>query len=35
VLYYRFTDRDLKKEETEGHPVTRYVQRGGVWTVNA
>ncbi len=33
VLYYRFTDRDLRKEESEGYPVTRYVDRGGVWTV--
>ena len=35
VLYYRFTDRDLKKEEREGHVVTRYVERGGIWTVDA
>jgi hypothetical protein len=33
VLYYRLTDRDLKKEESQGHPVTRYVERGEVWTV--
>jgi hypothetical protein len=33
VLYYRFTDRDLKKDETEGHRVTRYVEQDGVWTV--
>jgi hypothetical protein len=32
VLYYRFTDRDLKKDESEGHPITRYVERDGVWT---
>jgi hypothetical protein len=31
VLYYRFTDRDLKKEESEGHPVTRYIERDGAW----
>ena len=31
VLYYRFTDRDLRKEEGEGHPVTRYVDRDGTW----
>ena len=35
VLYYRFTDRDLRQEEREGHPVTRYVERDGVWTVDA
>jgi hypothetical protein len=35
VLYYRFTDRDLKKEESEGHGVTRYVEQDGVWTVGA
>jgi len=33
VLYYRFTDRDLKKEEREGHGMTRYVDRQGIWTV--
>jgi hypothetical protein len=35
VLYYRFTDRDLKQDETGGHPVTRYVERDGVWTTGA
>jgi len=35
VLYYRFTDRDLKKDEREGHPITRYVERNGIWTVGA
>ncbi len=35
VLYYRFTDRDLKKEESEGHKITRYVEENGVWTVGA
>jgi hypothetical protein len=35
VLYYRFTDRDLRQEEREGHPMTRYVERDGVWTVDA
>jgi hypothetical protein len=34
VLYFRFTERDLKKEEREGH-VTRYVERNGIWTVDA
>lgn len=35
VLYYRFTDRDLKKEENEGHPVTRYVEQAGGWAARA
>jgi hypothetical protein len=35
VLYYRFTDRDLKKDETEGYPMTRYVEQNGVWTAGA
>jgi hypothetical protein len=34
VLYYRFTDRDLRQEEREGH-VTRYVAQDGVWTAGA
>jgi hypothetical protein len=33
VLYYRFTDRDLRREETEEHMVTRYVEQDGVWTL--
>ncbi|HAX42045.1 MAG TPA: hypothetical protein PLF84_10660 [Bryobacteraceae bacterium] len=35
VLYYRFTDRDLKKEESEGHKITRYIQSNGDWTGSA
>jgi hypothetical protein len=35
VLYYRLTDRDLRKEESEGHRITRYVERDGVWTIGA
>lgn len=35
TLYYRFTDRDLRKEEKEERRVTRYVEQDGVWTVNA
>jgi hypothetical protein len=35
VLYYRFTERDLKKERLKEHRVTRYVERDGVWTVGA
>lgn len=31
-LLFRFTERDLKKEEQE-HRLTRYVARDGVWTV--
>jgi hypothetical protein len=30
VLYYRFTDRDLRKEE-----MARYVEQDGVWTLTA
>jgi hypothetical protein len=32
---YRFTERDLKKEEKEAHQMTRYVARDGVWTSDA
>mgnify|MGYP003628158851 CR=1 FL=1 len=31
ALLYRFTERDLKKEDKEEHRVTRYVERDGVW----
>jgi predicted metal-dependent enzyme (double-stranded beta helix superfamily) len=33
ALQFRFTDRDLKKEEKEAYGITRYVERNGVWTV--
>jgi hypothetical protein len=33
ALLFRFTERDLKKEDQEEHRVTRYVERDGVWTV--
>lgn len=33
ALLFRFTERDLKKEDKEDHKVTRYVERNGVWTV--
>ncbi len=33
ALLFRFTERDLKKEDKEEHRVTRYVARDGVWTV--
>ena len=32
ALLFRFTDRDLKKEEEE-HRVTRYVDGDGIWTI--
>jgi hypothetical protein len=35
ALLFRFTERDLKKEDKEEHKVTRYVERGGVWTLGA
>ena len=35
ALLFRFTERDLKKEDKEEHRVTRYVERNGVWTVGA
>jgi hypothetical protein len=33
ALLFRFTERDLKKEDTVEHRVTRYVERNGIWTV--
>jgi hypothetical protein len=35
ALLFRFTERDLKKEDQEEHRVTRYVERDGVWTVGS
>jgi hypothetical protein len=35
ALLFRFTERDLKKEDQEEHRVTRYVKRDGVWTPGA
>ena len=35
ALLFRFTERDLKKEDTEVQRVTRYVERDGGWTVGA
>jgi len=35
ALLFRFTDRDLKIEETEAHRITRYVERNGAWTLGA
>ena len=33
ALLFRFTERDLRREDQVEHRVTRYVQRDGVWTV--
>ena len=33
ALLLRFTGCDLRREDQEEHRVTRYVERGGVWTV--
>ena len=35
ALLFRFTERDLKKEDKEEHRVTKYVERDGAWTVGA
>jgi hypothetical protein len=35
ALLFRFTERDLKKEDKEEHRVTRYLERDGVWTSGA
>ena len=35
ALLFRFTERDLKKEDKEDGRVTRYVERDGVWTDKA
>lgn len=35
ALLFRFTERDLKKEDQEVHQVTRYVERDGAWTVGS
>ncbi len=32
-LLFRFTERDLKRENKEEHRVTSYVERNGIWTV--
>jgi len=33
ALLFRFTERDLKKEDKEEGKVTRFVEREGIWTV--
>lgn len=35
ALLFRFTERDLKKEDKEEDRVTRYVERDGGWTPGA
>ncbi|MDP2377881.1 hypothetical protein [Reyranella sp.] len=35
ALLFRFTERDLKKEDLVEHKITRYVQRDGFWTAGA
>ncbi len=35
ALLFRFTERDLKREEKEEHRVTRYVERDGIWIPGA
>jgi hypothetical protein len=35
AMLFRFTERDLRKEDKEEHRVTRYVERDGVWTLGA
>jgi hypothetical protein len=35
ALLFRFTERDLKKEDQVEHQVARYVQRDGFWMVGA
>lgn len=32
ALLFRFTERDLRKEDREAHRLTRYVERDGLWT---
>ena len=35
ALLFRFTERDLKKEDKEERRVRRYVERNGMWTVGS
>ncbi len=35
ALLFRFTERDLKREDKEEHRITRYVDRSGDWTIGA
>ena len=34
ALLFRFTERDLRVEDRQHHRLTRYVQRGGLWTTD-
>lgn len=33
ALLFRFTERNLKREDKEEHRITRYVRHDGIWTV--
>jgi hypothetical protein len=35
ALLFRFTERDLKREDRQEHQVTRYVEQDVVWTTGA
>lgn len=35
ALLFRFTERDLKREDKVEHRVTRYIERDGAWTVES
>jgi hypothetical protein len=35
ALLFRFTERDLKKEDQQEHRVTRYLERNGAWTARS
>jgi predicted metal-dependent enzyme (double-stranded beta helix superfamily) len=35
ALLFRFTERDLRVEDREHRRLTRYVDRGGIWTTSA
>jgi hypothetical protein len=35
ALLFRFSDRDLRREDVEAHQVTRYEMHEGVWTVGS
>lgn len=35
ALLFRFTERDLRAEDPQHHPITRYVEADGVWTPGA
>jgi hypothetical protein len=35
ALLFRFTERDLKREDKEEHRVTRYAERNGAWIPGA